>query len=179
MAGPSADVTVDSDRHGHLFAPPSLEFARSPRRAMIAHLAGFRGLQVALSLERRHAAGAGGRHRLAIREVLDVARGEDAGDTGLGASRRDLDVTVRQQLELAAEDLGVRLVTDRDEQPVDGPLFPGTGLHVLKAHAGHLAPLDVEDVLDHRVPDELDRKSTRLNSSHLVISYAVFCLKKK
>src|SRR5258705_3439419 len=26
---------------------------------------------------------------------------------------------------------------------------------------------------------ELDRKSTRLNSSHLGISYAVFCLKKK
>src|SRR5256885_3269600 len=28
-------------------------------------------------------------------------------------------------------------------------------------------------------PDRPDRKSTRLNSSHLVISYAVFCLKKK
>src|SRR5438132_2585368 len=27
--------------------------------------------------------------------------------------------------------------------------------------------------------DTLDRKSTRLNSSHTVISYAVFCLKKK
>src|ERR1039457_7369297 len=27
--------------------------------------------------------------------------------------------------------------------------------------------------------DVTDRKSTRLNSSHLVISYAVFCLKKK
>src|SRR5256885_5731466 len=27
--------------------------------------------------------------------------------------------------------------------------------------------------------DTIDRKSTRLNSSHLVISYAVFCLKKK
>src|SRR2546426_12841291 len=27
--------------------------------------------------------------------------------------------------------------------------------------------------------DIQDRKSTRLNSSHLVISYAVFCLKKK
>src|SRR5256885_4449218 len=26
---------------------------------------------------------------------------------------------------------------------------------------------------------QVDRKSTRLNSSHLVISYAVFCLKKK
>src|SRR5256885_6149926 len=30
-----------------------------------------------------------------------------------------------------------------------------------------------------RLVPELDRKSTRLNSSHLVISYAVFCLKKK
>src|SRR5262245_66598245 len=30
------------------------------------------------------------------------------------------------------------------------------------------------DTFDHR-----DRKSTRLNSSHLGISYAVFCLKKK
>src|SRR5437588_8527469 len=28
-------------------------------------------------------------------------------------------------------------------------------------------------------PAEPDRKSTRLNSSHTVISYAVFCLKKK
>src|SRR5437870_9086517 len=27
--------------------------------------------------------------------------------------------------------------------------------------------------------DQLDRKSTRLNSSHVAISYAVFCLKKK
>src|SRR5256885_9715292 len=27
--------------------------------------------------------------------------------------------------------------------------------------------------------NQTDRKSTRLNSSHLVISYAVFCLKKK
>src|SRR5437870_10009400 len=27
--------------------------------------------------------------------------------------------------------------------------------------------------------DEKDRKSTRLNSSHVAISYAVFCLKKK
>src|SRR2546426_8673902 len=31
----------------------------------------------------------------------------------------------------------------------------------------------------HGIADHADRKSTRLNSSHLVISYAVFCLKKK
>src|SRR5256885_4375362 len=41
-----------------------------------------------------------------------------------------------------------------------------------------------EDVEHHRTSGERampspDRKSTRLNSSHLVISYAVFCLKKK
>src|SRR5256885_11924792 len=37
------------------------------------------------------------------------------------------------------------------------------------------------DLLDEHggLPDPRDRKSTRLNSSHLVISYAVFCLKKK
>src|SRR2546426_5007914 len=44
-----------------------------------------------------------------------------------------------------------------------------------------------ERLLDHEMGAALggaaaelqDRKSTRLNSSHLVISYAVFCLKKK
>src|SRR5262245_63671283 len=43
-------------------------------------------------------------------------------------------------------------------------------------HAGRHLP----DVLDRvRRPPVVDRKSTRLNSSHLGISYAVFCLKKK
>src|ERR671910_2159897 len=34
-------------------------------------------------------------------------------------------------------------------------------------------------VREYELTAEADRKSTRLNSSHLVISYAVFCLKKK
>src|SRR5258708_17379619 len=33
--------------------------------------------------------------------------------------------------------------------------------------------------LERRRGEEIDRKSTRLNSSHQIISYAVFCLKKK
>src|SRR5256885_8625537 len=53
--------------------------------------------------------------------------------------------------------------------------------------ADDLAPDQVDEAAiaqrlyapDHPDPDLLDRKSTRLNSSHLVISYAVFCLKKK
>src|SRR4051812_17087906 len=42
-------------------------------------------------------------------------------------------------------------------------------------------PPDVEQrvVHTHGQPDQQDRKSTRLNSSHMSISYAVFCLKKK
>src|SRR2546426_2928225 len=36
-----------------------------------------------------------------------------------------------------------------------------------------------EVVVTRRLSRSGDRKSTRLNSSHLVISYAVFCLKKK
>src|SRR2546430_9325204 len=44
-------------------------------------------------------------------------------------------------------------------------------------------PLRRDDVViagkDHRGAAREDRKSTRLNSSHSQISYAVFCLKKK
>src|SRR5256885_5727912 len=39
----------------------------------------------------------------------------------------------------------------------------------------HIIVLDTSKSMD----GQKDRKSTRLNSSHLVISYAVFCLKKK
>src|SRR5256885_10459769 len=38
---------------------------------------------------------------------------------------------------------------------------------------------EVREALKTGVSGLEDRKSTRLNSSHLVISYAVFCLKKK
>src|SRR5256885_11204584 len=41
------------------------------------------------------------------------------------------------------------------------------------------APNAAFDGVGKMGPKKRDRKSTRLNSSHLVISYAVFCLKKK
>src|SRR5690606_42125469 len=52
-------------------------------------------------------------------------------------------------------------------------------------HGGHrddFGETDVEDIAPQEEPFfvfEQDRKSTRLNSSHVKISYAVFCLKKK
>src|SRR3712207_7201734 len=49
--------------------------------------------------------------------------------------------------------------------------------YVLLTHLG-ARPLDIVDYFRlHAIP--ADRKSTRLNSSHANISYAVFCLKKK
>src|SRR5438552_8455945 len=43
---------------------------------------------------------------------------------------------------------------------------------MLRQHAARL-----QEQVEHRT--QQDRKSTRLNSSHQIISYAVFCLKKK
>src|SRR2546426_3604381 len=52
-------------------------------------------------------------------------------------------------------------------------LRPGRGHGAPGRPHGNLAAQRASVGLDR------DRKSTRLNSSHLVISYAVFCLKKK
>src|SRR5260221_8747512 len=63
-------------------------------------------------------------------------------------------------------------------RPPRSTLFPYTTLFrskVLEWNAGLEAALQ-SNKYDFRT---LDRKSTRLNSSHTVISYAVFCLKKK
>src|SRR5438445_6333424 len=58
------------------------------------------------------------------------------------------------------------------------------GLRLGVARRSFFADLDpgLEEVVDEalrRLQDRGDRKSTRLNSSHANISYAVFCLKKK
>src|SRR3712207_8759337 len=63
----------------------------------------------------------------------------------------------------------------------DGPSRLGPLLGDIASAAVEAEGLPTTDrtyVLVHDVPDG-DRKSTRLNSSHANISYAVFCLKKK
>src|SRR5437773_9737658 len=79
-------------------------------------------------------------------------------------------------------------------RPPRSTLFPYTTLfrsEVLRE--ADIARGDLQRAAEHELPDEqkahqssealgpvsLDRKSTRLNSSHITISYAVFCLKKK
>src|SRR6266481_9791488 len=56
-----------------------------------------------------------------------------------------------------------------------------TGLYMEVYHVDPMVnPYELEiKLIDDLKPGEVDRKSTRLNSSHSSISYAVFCLKKK
>src|SRR5438552_4220364 len=60
------------------------------------------------------------------------------------------------------------------------PVRPFSGEQENGAAPGR--PRPVPDLARYREADagqDADRKSTRLNSSHQIISYAVFCLKKK
>src|SRR5690349_7697108 len=57
------------------------------------------------------------------------------------------------------------------DSPVQTRPSSGTRFHSLQATSHALQPMQTEV--------SVDRKSTRLNSSHVEISYAVFCLKKK
>src|SRR5258708_13673580 len=68
-------------------------------------------------------------------------------------------------------------------RPPRSTLFPYTTL--FRSDLGHAAAVELDRRLQGRARIEAgadplrDRKSTRLNSSHQIISYAVFCLKKK
>src|SRR3989442_7679437 len=68
-------------------------------------------------------------------------------------------------------------------RPPRSTLFPYTTLfrsHEARSHGRVLVALAVRIPGDTSVAErDQDRKSTRLNSSHVRISYAVFCLKKK
>src|SRR5690242_21581707 len=74
------------------------------------------------------------------------------------------------------------------------PIFAADIAGVSTTHINHLTPrvLDIDELYRRMTargvtmtdaiqgpPRWQDRKSTRLNSSHMSISYAVFCLKKK
>src|SRR5690554_7659646 len=65
----------------------------------------------------------------------------------------------------------ISIKVDREERPDVDQIYINA-VQLMTGSAGW--PLNVVTL-----PDGRDRKSTRLNSSHVRISYAVFCLKKK
>src|SRR5690625_5766135 len=95
--------------------------------------------------------------------------------TGDAIPRVRTDAPLAQAL-LEMTDKGFGMTTVVDEQGVlvgvytDGDLrrSVGQGVRLTDTAIGSLM-----------TPNPKDRKSTRLNSSHVAISYAVFCLKKK
>src|SRR3989442_11306083 len=84
----------------------------------------------------------------------------------------------RMPLKIVHEDAALIVI----DKPAGLVVHPGAGqpdrtlLNALLAHAPALAGVPRAGIV-HRL--DKDRKSTRLNSSHVRISYAVFCLKKK
>src|SRR3989442_8715602 len=65
-------------------------------------------------------------------------------------------------------------------RPPRSTLFPYTTLFRSAAAAAGVEEIFVFGTAEGARPNtKIDRKSTRLNSSHVRISYAVFCLKKK
>src|SRR3712207_8986450 len=71
-----------------------------------------------------------------------------------------------------------RSVRGRAERPT-GPGLPGGGQVPGRGGGRHRAVQEPKRHARSSVGQAGDRKSTRLNSSHANISYAVFCLKKK
>src|SRR5690625_6571651 len=95
-------------------------------------------------------------------------------DEGQGGDLLDRIVMIRRQI---AIELGIVVPVVRIRDNIQ--LEPNE--YRLKIKGNEVATGEL--LLDHYLamtPDlEEDRKSTRLNSSHVAISYAVFCLKKK
>src|SRR3712207_2609832 len=110
-----------------------------------------------------------------LREVCVPVVVGDADAMRIGAERAGLDPDA------------VRVITDpraatNDPQLVEllqtGPSLADVPVGLLSAEAGDAAYRFVVEAC-RLARAGLDRKSTRLNSSHANISYAVFCLKKK
>src|SRR2546430_2809196 len=88
--------------------------------------------------------------------------------SGLGNTGITLQFDLNRDINAAARDVQAAINAARSQLPAD---LPGQPTY-RKAN-----PADAPILLFSLTSDNIDRKSTRLNSSHSQISYAVFCLK--
>src|SRR5947209_15350688 len=101
------------------------------------------------------------------------------------AQGQSIRVMTRNPLSLAhLKQQGVEIVSgDLRDRASLASACQGIEQVLAAAHAldgkGDNNPRAVDDMGNRHLIDAADRKSTRLNSSHANISYAVFCLKKK
>src|SRR5258708_22098239 len=123
----------------------------------------------------------------------------DAGQGGKGAQRNTWDLSVFAKRPASVSNADKYNADDRKRMAANGEAMPdgsypiadgedlGNAIHAVgRGGAGHdairrhIIKRASALGLSSRIPDNWngDRKSTRLNSSHQIISYAVFCLKK-
>src|SRR3954447_19998965 len=121
----------------------------APGRRLGRHQVAVLSGEKPLGIERAHRARARGGDRLAVHVVLHVADGEDAGDIRLGRVRLRDQVAGVVVVERLEKELRVRVVADRDEEPVGGQLPRLVALRVVQANAGHL------HITEHLVHDSV------------------------
>src|SRR5437773_7258899 len=108
-----------------------------------------------------------------------IPRGSPRVTAMRGRRRRALEPDVdvgraAQQIEVVAyRELLAQRLADAVLHILERQLALGEALRHLEHHK--LGPARVSAHLEHRLEPEEDRKSTRLNSSHITISYAIFC----
>src|SRR5438132_7647948 len=154
-----------------------------PRRIKI--VVGTRGSQLALTQTQLVVQGLQARWADLKFEVKVIkTRGDDSKTAipDVRAGRKGL-FTGEIERTLVTEDVDLAVHSAKD---LPSNLAPGTEIaaELPRAGAGDVlvatTPCDLNSLaMDGIVATGRDRKSTRLNSSHTVISYAVFCLKKK
>ncbi len=130
---------------------------RKPRYAPLERL------EVFLDLERSPASRAGGRDRLFVADVEDIAGDEHAGDLRRHAVGRT-QVPGIIEIELPAKDRGVRVVTDRNEQRVGGDRAPGVLFQVV--HDQRVHRRFAEHLDDRAVPDHVDLRVRQRTLGH-------------
>src|SRR5688500_19993749 len=104
-------------------------------------------------------------------------------------ARRIVDAVADHRPAIVASRLNAIQLVSALRSVLVGPQFAGSGVDQQPLHVAMSVAPDLrlrsgtihERVVRGHAPVVMqpDRKSTRLNSSHLVISYAVFCLKKR
>src|SRR5947208_14750378 len=109
------------------------------------------------------------RRRVDQDETLTKARGRNSAATHPDAMAKIVDIGRKPDVKRRAVATGTILLRPATDRAIrDGPVANGDVLVSAEVAALHA----MKSVWQ-------DRKSTRLNSSHQIISYAVFCLKKK
>src|SRR5215831_9611087 len=111
--------------------------------------------EVFLRIDRRHASASGGRDRLSVDVILDVARGEDPRNTGPASFTRE-NVAIVIHLNQPLENLSIGNMSNRHKNAIAFEIGDFTVLQVFELDPFDILGFNVIDVLNGGVPHEVD-----------------------